>query len=92
MDDKIFLSAEANQKVLEQYQSIQSSLNSLPVLTRREKEILQLLYEGHTGPQIAEALFLSPYTVETHRKHLMQKLNVNNTQSLLRFAVDHRLV
>lgn len=92
MDDKIFLSSEANQKVLEQYQSIQTSLNSLPVLTRREKEILQLLYQGHSGPQIAEILFLSPYTVETHRKHLMQKLNVNNTQSLLRFAVDHRLV
>lgn len=92
LDHKIFLSPGANQKILEQYQSLQASLNSIPVLTRREKEVLQLLYEGFSGPQIAEKLNLSPYTVETHRKNLMQKLNVSNTQSLLRFALDHKLL
>ena len=58
----------------------------MPAITRREKEILLLLEEGLNGPQIAEKLFLSPYTVETHRRNLMQKLNVNATQQLLKTA------
>jgi DNA-binding NarL/FixJ family response regulator len=86
MDDKIFLSKAANEKVLEQFSSISSAINEMPAITRREKEILLLLEEGLNGPQIAERLFLSPYTVETHRKNLMQKLNVNSTQQLLKTA------
>jgi len=92
LDGRIYLSPGANQKVLEQYQSLQASIDSIPILTRREKEILRLLYEGLSGPQMAERLCLSPYTVETHRRNLMQKLNVGNTQSLLRFALDKKLL
>ena len=62
------------------------------MLTRREKEILQLLHNGLNGPQIAEKLFLSPYTIETHRKHLMQKFNVNTTQLLLKNAAEQKLI
>ncbi len=80
MNGKIFLSQAANQKILEQFHS------------RREKEILELLYEGLTGPQIADKLFLSHYTIETHRKNLMQKLNANTTQHLLKLAKDYRLI
>jgi DNA-binding NarL/FixJ family response regulator len=47
---------------------------------------LILLEEGLNGPQIADKLFLSPYTVETHRKNLMQKLDANSTQQLLKKA------
>jgi two-component system nitrate/nitrite response regulator NarL len=90
--NKVYLSPAANQQILEQYRSLQESLNSVPVLTRREKEILSHLYDGLSGPQIAEKLFLSPYTIETHRKNLMQKLNVSNTQSLLRFAIENKLI
>lgn len=86
MDGKIFLSKGANEKVLEQFASITSTMNEMPAITRREKEILLLLEEGLNGPQIAEKLFLSPYTVETHRRNLMQKLNVNATQQLLKTA------
>lgn len=86
MDGKIFLSKAANEKVLEQFSSLSSAINETPVITRREKEILLLLEDGLNGPQIAERLFLSPYTVETHRKNLMQKLNVNTTQQLLKTA------
>lgn len=92
MNGKIFLSQAANQKILEQFHSLKDAMNSVPVLTRREKEILQLLYEGLTGPQIAEKLFLSNYTIETHRKNLMQKMNANNTQQLLKLAKDYRLI
>ncbi len=92
LNDKIFLSKAANQKILEQYHTINDALKSTPVLTRREKEILLLLYDGLTGPQIAEQLFLSPFTVETHRKNLMQKLNANSTQLMLRYAKENKLI
>lgn len=92
MDDKIFLSKAANEKVLEQFSSISSAINEMPTLTRREKEILQLLEDGLNGPQISAKLFLSPYTVETHRKNLMQKLNVNSTQQLLKTAKSMSLI
>jgi DNA-binding NarL/FixJ family response regulator len=92
MNGRIFLSSESNQKILEQYRSVKEAVQQAPILTRREKEIVRLLYEGLTGPQIAERLFLSPYTVETHRKNLMQKLNVNNTQQLLKIAVANKWV
>jgi two-component system, NarL family, nitrate/nitrite response regulator NarL len=88
---KIFLSKAANQKILEQFHSVQDALENTPVLTRREKEILLLLEEGLNGPQIAERLFLSPYTVETHRKNLMQKFNVTTTQLLLKVARQQKL-
>lgn len=89
---KIFLSKAANQKILEQYQSVREAMQKYPMLTRREKEILVLLYEGYSGPVIADKLFLSPFTVETHRKNLMQKLEVNTIQQLLKVARDFKLV
>ena len=92
LSDKIFLSKAANQKILEQYNSINQALQKAPVLTRREKEILQLLHEGLNGPQIAERLFLSPFTIETHRKNLMQKFNTNTTQLLLKSATGLKLI
>lgn len=92
LNDKIFLSKAANQKILEQYNTLNAAIKSTPVLTRREKEIIQLLYDGLTGPQIAERLFLSPLTIETHRKNLMQKLNVNSTQLMLRYAKDNKMI
>jgi DNA-binding NarL/FixJ family response regulator len=92
MNGTIYLSRAANQKILEQFNSVQQAINSKPILTRREKEILVLLYDGLTGPQIAEKLFLSPFTVETHRKNLMQKLNVKSTQQLLKLAMELKLL
>jgi len=65
---------------------------TLPALTRREKEVLQLIAEGLTNPQIAEKLFISPLTVDSHRKNLLTKLNVNNTAALIRLAVENRLI
>ena len=92
MDGSIYLSKAANQKILEQYNSVSEALKDTPILTRREKEILQLLYEGLNGPQISQKLFLSTFTVETHRKNLMQKLNANSTQQLLKIVRDKKLV
>ncbi|OAQ40595.1 hypothetical protein A5893_06530 [Pedobacter psychrophilus] len=92
MDNKLFLSKDANQKILEQFNSVNQALKNTPVLTRREKEILQLLHNGLNGPHIAEKLFLSTHTVETHRKNLMQKLSANSTQLLLKNAKELKLI
>jgi DNA-binding NarL/FixJ family response regulator len=85
----IFFNGEVGQ-ALEEYQK--SSKVELPVLTPREKEILGLIAEGFTNPQIAEKIFLSPFTVDSHRKNLLAKLNVKNTAMLIRFAVEHKLI
>ena len=65
---------------------------SLPALTKREKEILQLISEGLTNHQIAEKLFISPLTVDSHRKNLLTKLNANNTASLVRVAIENGII
>ncbi len=58
-------------------------------LTRREKEIMELIASGMTNPEIAEKLFLSTDTIKTHRKNMMRKLNVNNTAALVKFALEN---
>ena len=58
-------------------------------LTPRERQVLQLVAEGHSSAAIAEILFLSPKTVETYRSRLMQKLNLSDLPSLVRFAIQH---
>jgi len=62
--------------------------SSLPILTKREKEVLQLIADGFTNPQIAEKLFVSVSTIDSHRKSLMAKLSTNNTASLLKTSIE----
>ncbi len=91
LKEKVFLSRAANDKILEQFQS-RTAAEETYLLTRREKEILQLLANGLTGPQISEKLFLSPLTVETHRKNLFKKFKVHSIQLLLKVARDSSLI
>src|SRR5688572_17313462 len=86
MDGTIYLSKAANEKILQQLKSYDIPKSNIPGLTRREKEILQLLSEGMTSNEIGSKLFLSNYTVDTHRKNMLQKFNVHNTQSLMKVA------
>lgn len=85
----IYFSGEVGQ-ALQEYQ--RSSKIELPVLSRREKEILELIAEGYTNPEIAGKLFISQFTVDSHRKNLLAKLGVKNTASLIRFAVEQKLL
>ncbi len=89
---KIYLSETANEKLLQQFTNLHTAIDKPPVLTRREAEILQLLGDGFTGPQIAEKLFISHHTVESHRKNLMQKLHSSNAQMLLKAARKYHLI
>lgn len=66
--------------------------SDVPEVSRREKEVLQLIVDGLTNPQIAEKLFISLHTVDSHRKNLLAKFNVSNTASLIRIAIKYNLV
>lgn len=59
------------------------------ILTRREIEVLKHIADGFTNPEIAEKLFISPLTVDSHRKNLILKLNAKNTASLIKIALQN---
>ena len=61
-------------------------------LTSRQKEVLQLIAEGHANKQMADVLGISIKTVEKHRQHLMDKLNLHEIAGLTRYAISHGLV
>jgi DNA-binding NarL/FixJ family response regulator len=82
MDGRNFLSHEAAAVVARREDS------RIPVLTRREKEVLGLIAEGLTNNGIAEKLFISTTTVDTHRKNLLAKFEVKNTATLIRMAAQ----
>ncbi|MGZ8523737.1 MAG: response regulator [Chitinophagaceae bacterium] len=62
------------------------------LLTRREKEVLELIANGMTNAEIAKKLFISVTTVDTHRKNLLAKLEAKNTASLVRIATQKQLI
>jgi two-component system, NarL family, response regulator NreC len=61
-------------------------------LSEREREVLRLLALGHTNQEIAEQLYISVRTAETHRAHIMQKLRLSSRAELVRFALDQGLL
>jgi DNA-binding NarL/FixJ family response regulator len=85
---KTYLSFEVGKELLH----IKEDNDNIPLLTKREKEILILIAEGLTNQQIKEKLFISIDTVDSHRKNLHTKLNVKNTAMLIRYAIEHKMV
>ncbi len=71
--------------------SSNSSL-SIPKISRREKEVLQLIVKEFTTQEIAKELFISLKTVESHRSSLLAKLNARNTAGLVRIAIENNLL
>lgn len=70
----------------------ESNVKLLALLSEREREVLSLVAEGTSTKEIAEALFLSPKTVESYRKNLLSKLNARNTAHLIRIAIKEGLI
>lgn len=62
------------------------------LLTDREREILQLVAEGRTNKEIATLLNISPYTIDTHRTHILQKLNLHSAPELILYAVRKGII
>lgn len=85
----IFMSKEAGDAL---YKVQSTSSDDIPPLTRREKEILKFIAEGMTAPQIADKLFVSQLTVESHRRNLMAKLKAKNTAVLIKVAMEKELL
>jgi DNA-binding NarL/FixJ family response regulator len=85
------ISDEAKEILVAQMTGRKTTVEQAP-LTRRELEVLKLVVAGRTTNQIAEELFISAYTAETHRRNLLQKLNLKNVAALVRYAVEHGLV
>ena len=67
------------------------STSSLSKLTEREREVLQLVAEGHSNKQIAERLNVSAKTVGTHREHIIRKLDIHTVAGLTKYAIQHGL-
>jgi two-component system response regulator NreC len=66
--------------------------DSYDLLTTREREILQLIAEGKSNKEVAAQLYLSLYTVETHRTHILQKLNLHSVPELILYAVRKGII
>lgn len=86
-EGKLYMSLDINLSAADK-----AELNVVPVLSSREKEVLQLIADGFTNPQIATKLFISLHTVDSHRKNLLTKFAVNNTASLIKLAAKHNMV
>lgn len=86
MQGRKFLSQEAVSTILKNEDS------KIPVITRREKEVLLLIAEGLTNHEIGDKLFISTTTVDTHRKNLMAKFEVKNTAALIRMAAQFKFI
>jgi two-component system, NarL family, response regulator NreC len=90
-----FFSGAITKALLEDYVRLmkeRSIQDSYELLTEREREILQLLAEGKSNKEVATLLSVSPYTVETHRTNLMQKLALHNTAEIVLYAVRKGIV
>ena len=87
-----YLQKSIQKKLLEESFGITSRKSFIPKLTRREQEVLKLIVDELTTHEIAEKLFISVKTVETHRSHLIQKLDVRNTAGLVRIAIEKGLI
>jgi DNA-binding NarL/FixJ family response regulator len=92
---KPFFSPAIAKTLLEDYMRYLQQRNlqdSYDLLTEREKEVLQLLAEGKSNKEVANLLDLSLYTVETHRTHIMQKLDLHNTAEIVLYAVRKKII
>ncbi|MBP6022390.1 response regulator [Ferruginibacter sp.] len=83
---KTFLSDEAAQSLRK------NNEGEIPVLTRREKEVLELIADGLTNNEIAAKLFISVTTVDTHRKNLLAKFDSRNIASLIKAAMQMQMI
>jgi two-component system, NarL family, response regulator NreC len=92
---KSFFSPKVSRILAEDYVRVlkqKGAVDTYDLLTSREREILQLLAEGKANKEVATALNISPYTVETHRGHILQKLNLHNPAELVLYAVRKGII
>lgn len=96
-DGESYFTKEASKAIMQHFMknkvnSKKSARSPLLHLTKREKEVLILITDELTNLEIADKLFLSHRTIDTHRRNLLQKLGVKNTAGLVKYALKHGLV
>jgi DNA-binding NarL/FixJ family response regulator len=93
LQGETYLSDKMAAKLLRSFRGSRSSTDAGPLerLSDRELQIFKLIGQGHSVKDIAETLFLSPKTVETHKDHIKQKLGLKTSNDLLRYAIEARL-
>ena len=94
-EGKSFFSPAISKILVEDYMrqlESRGAEDTYDLLTNREREILQLLAEGRTNKEVANMLNLSLYTVETHRAHILQKLNLHSVPELILYAVRKGII
>lgn len=84
-----YLSHKIAAAVLDDYIAERRQVSPLESLSRRERQILQLVVEGKSSAEIGTLLFLSPKTVDTYRSRMMGKLDIADLPSLVKFAIQH---
>ncbi len=91
--NKIYLNPSIAEKVIKDYISHvpRESFSAFSILTKREREVLQLLAEGRSTKEIASLLFLSVKTIETHRQNIMEKLDLHSVAELTKYAIREGL-
>ncbi len=89
-DGKVYLTPAASTAVVQAYVTMASA--TLPELTEREREVLQLVAEGKSSKEIAETLGITWKTAESHRTHIMEKLAIHDIAGLVRYAIRHGMV
>jgi DNA-binding NarL/FixJ family response regulator len=90
-----YLSPSICKKVIQGYGQMNGGGNEpagFDSLTEREREVMQLIAEGKSTRETANLLFISPKTVEVHRSHFMEKLGLNNTAEIVRYAIHKGIV
>ncbi len=93
MDGKKYLDQEVNDIIISSITGHTTQKNNpFPSLSRREKEVLGLILDEMTTKEIAEKLFISVGTVETHRRNMLAKVGARNTAGLVRIAIEYGLV
>jgi DNA-binding NarL/FixJ family response regulator len=93
---KVFFTSSVARIVLEGYRKKgshdEASEDSPSALSPREREIIQLLAEGKSNNEVADMLYISAKTVETHRAHIMEKLNLHSITELVHYAILNKIV
>lgn len=89
---KRFLDGSLPDSVMHDYLARTSSGDPLSTLSKRQREVLRMMVAGKATKEIAYELGLSPKTVETHRAKMMERLRIRDLPSLVRFAIEHRVI
>src|SRR4030095_14099499 len=90
MAGQLYLSEEASRVLLQQEE--RTVPDALRQLSEREIEILKLIAQGYSSKLIGAKLFISPATVDTHRKNILKKLGLSGISALTKFALKHKLI